>query len=54
VVVPEHVPDRWWEHILQGQSAQFLKLALLFTQGFVVTSMPTHEVSGAIGPAARP
>jgi hypothetical protein len=36
VVVPEYVPDHWWEHILHGQSAQFLKLALLFTPGFVV------------------
>ena len=30
VVLPEYVPDSWWEHILHGQSAQFLKLALLF------------------------
>ncbi|MDQ3810646.1 MAG: APC family permease [Chloroflexota bacterium] len=45
VVLPEYVPDRWWEHILHGQSAQFLKLALLFTPGFVVTSVPTHEVA---------
>jgi hypothetical protein len=43
VVVPEYVPDHWWEHILHGQSAQFLKLALLFTPGFVVTSVPVHE-----------
>src|SRR5690349_9657373 len=39
VVLPEYVPDHWWEHILHGQSAQFLKLALLFTPGFVVTSI---------------
>jgi amino acid transporter len=43
VVIPEYVPDHWWEHILHGQSAQFLKLALLFTPGFVVTSVPVHE-----------
>ena len=43
VVLPEYVPDHWWEHILHGQSAQFLKLALLFTPGFVVTSIPIHE-----------
>jgi amino acid transporter len=45
VVVPEYVPDRWWEHVLHGQSAQFLKLALFFTPGFVVTSVPTHEAA---------
>ena len=54
VVLPEYVPDRWWEHVLHGQSAQFLKLALLFTPGFVVTSVPTHEVSGTIKEAAKP
>jgi hypothetical protein len=43
VVVPEFVPRRWWEHLLHGQSAQFLKLALLFRTGFVVTSVPTQE-----------
>jgi hypothetical protein len=48
VVLPEYVPDRWWEHFLHGQSAQLLKLALLFTPGFVVTSIPTHERGPAI------
>ncbi|TAK20268.1 MAG: APC family permease [Chloroflexota bacterium] len=44
VVVPEYVPDSWWEHLLHGQSAQFLKLQLLFQPGFVVTSVPCHEL----------
>ena len=43
VVLPEYVPDSWWEHLLHGQSAQVLKLALLFTPGFVVTSVPCHQ-----------
>jgi hypothetical protein len=43
VILPEYVPDHWWEHIPHGQSAQVLKLALLFTPGFVVTSVPVHE-----------
>src|SRR5215204_2737844 len=43
VVLPEFVPNSWWEHLLHGQSAQFLKLLLLFTPGFVVTSVPSHE-----------
>jgi hypothetical protein len=45
VVVPEFVPRGWWVHLLHNQSAQFLKLALLFRSGFVVTSVPTHESS---------
>jgi amino acid transporter len=57
VVLPEFVPDSWWEHLLHGQSAQFLKLMLLFTPGFVVASVPSHEVrvrpakNGAATPA---
>lgn len=43
VVLPEYVPDSWWQHLLHGQSAQFLKLSLLFTPGFVVTSVPVHS-----------
>ncbi len=42
VVVPEFVPGAWWQHLLHGQSAQFLKLQLLFRPGFVVTSVPSH------------
>jgi hypothetical protein len=45
VVLPEYVPDNWWQHLLHGQSAQFLKLSLLFTPGFVVTSVPVHAES---------
>jgi len=45
VVLPEYVPDTWWQHLLHGQSAQFLKLSLLFTPGFVVTSVPVHPKS---------
>lgn len=43
VVLPEFVPDEWWEHLLHGQAAQILKLLLLFRPGFVVTSVPYHE-----------
>ena len=43
VVLPEYIPDAWWEHVLHGQTAQFLKLALLFKPGFVVVSVPFHE-----------
>jgi len=46
VVLPEYIPDAWWQHILHGQSAQFLKLALLFRPGFVVVSVPFHRDDG--------
>ncbi len=42
VVLPEFVPDRWWEHALHNQSAFFLKASLLFAPGFAVTSVPVH------------
>jgi amino acid transporter len=51
VVLPEYIPDAWWQHVLHGQSAQFLKLALLFRPGFVVISVPCHT---AIGAAVEP
>jgi len=56
VVLPEYVPNDWWEHLLHGQSAQFLKLQLLFQPGFVVTSVPCHEEFTAVpaAEAARP
>jgi len=51
VILPEYVPDSWWQHLLHGQSAQFLKLSLLFRPGFVVTSVPVHpEASDLTSP----
>jgi hypothetical protein len=53
VVLPEYVPDSIWQHLLHGQAANFLKLSLLFTPGFVVTSVPVHpEVDSDNGVAA--
>lgn len=43
VVLPEYVPNTLWEQLLHGQSAAQLKLLLLFSPGFVVTSVPYHE-----------
>jgi hypothetical protein len=55
VVLPEYVPDTWWQHLLHGQSAQFLKLSLLFTPGFVVTSVPVHpEADDALASNGHP
>jgi amino acid transporter len=30
VLIPEFVPDRWWEHLLHNQTAAMLKLAILY------------------------
>jgi amino acid transporter len=46
VVVPEYIPDSWWEHFLHNQAALLLKLSLLFAPGFVVVSVPCHEEGG--------
>jgi hypothetical protein len=54
VVLPEYVPNTWWENILHGQSAQFLKLLLLFRPGFVVVSVPCHDEGKAAGPPTQP
>ncbi len=42
VIVPEFVPRHWWQGILHNQSAFFIKSALLFRKGTVVTSVPYH------------
>jgi amino acid transporter len=53
VVLPEYVPNSILQHLLHGQSAQFLKLSLLFTPGFVVTSVPVHPEADDLLPAAK-
>ncbi len=42
MVLPEFVPDHWWEHALHNQTALRLKAALLYRPGTVVTSVPYH------------
>jgi amino acid transporter len=42
VVLPEFVPDHWWEHLLHNQTALRLKAALLFHPGVVVANVPYH------------
>jgi len=39
VVLPEFVPAKWWHQALHGQSGFFLKVALMFTRGIVVTNV---------------
>jgi amino acid transporter len=42
VVLPELVPEHWWQNLLHNQSALFFKRILLFEQDVVVTSVPYH------------
>jgi len=42
VVIPEFVVHHWWDHLLHNQSALMLKARLLFREGTVVTSVPSH------------
>ena len=42
VVIPEFVPNRWWQHLLHNQSSLLLKGALLFKENVIVTNVPYH------------
>jgi hypothetical protein len=40
IVVPQFVPRRWWHNLLHAQTATWLRLALLFKPGIVITNVP--------------
>ncbi len=40
IVVPQFVPRRWWHNLLHAQTAVWLRLALLFRPGIVITDVP--------------
>ncbi len=42
VVLPEFVPQKWWQHLLHNQTAWLIKGILLFKRGVVSTSVPLH------------
>jgi hypothetical protein len=42
VVLPELVPEHWWQSVLHNQTALFFKRILLFEPDVVVTSVPFH------------
>jgi len=52
VILPEMVPEHWWEQILHNQTALRLKGALLFRPGVVVANVPYHLHSGRPAPEA--
>jgi hypothetical protein len=43
VVVPRFVPRRWWQNLLHTQTAVWLRLALMFRPGVVITDVPYLE-----------
>ncbi len=40
IVVPQFVPNRWWGNLLHTQTALWLRMALLFKPGIVITDVP--------------
>ncbi len=42
VVIPEFVPAKWWQNIYHNQTAFWIRAALLFEKGKVVTSVRYH------------
>ena len=42
VMLPEYVPNHWWEHLLHNQTALRLKAKLLFHPGVIVANVPYH------------
>jgi amino acid transporter len=46
IVVPEFVPPRWYHNLLHTQAALWLRLALIFKPGIVITSVPYQVEDG--------
>ncbi len=42
IIVPEFVPAKWWQQFLHNQTAIFMRTALLFRKGKVITSVRYH------------
>ncbi|MEY3989942.1 MAG: hypothetical protein RI985_1023, partial [Chloroflexota bacterium] len=42
IVMPEFIPNRWWQNFLHNQTALAIKTMLLFTKNVVVISVPYH------------
>jgi hypothetical protein len=40
IVVPQFVPRHWWTNLLHAQTVTWLRLALLFRPGIVITDVP--------------
>ena len=53
VVLPEFVVTRWWEHLLHGQTALFIKRLLLAEPRTTVVSVPYRVAKAPRGSSAR-
>jgi amino acid transporter len=42
LILPEFVPTKWWHHLLNNQTALFIKGFAFFKKGVVSTSVPFH------------
>ncbi|MEY2844782.1 MAG: hypothetical protein RL076_328 [Chloroflexota bacterium] len=42
IILPEFIPNRWWQNFLHNQTALTIKTMLLFTKNVVVISVPYH------------
>jgi amino acid transporter len=42
VVLPEYIPEHWWEHLLHNQTAMRLRGALRFHRGVIVADVPYY------------
>jgi hypothetical protein len=40
IIVPQFVPQYWWQNLLHTQAAFLLRLVLLFKPGIVVIDVP--------------
>jgi amino acid transporter len=40
IVVPQFVPEHWWENLLHNQTALLLRFALIFKPGVVIIEVP--------------
>jgi hypothetical protein len=56
IVVPQFVPNRWWANVLHTQTALWLRMALMFKPGIVITDVPYQldEPSRKPGASGKP
>jgi hypothetical protein len=40
IVVPQFVPNSWWSNLLHTQTALWLRMALMYKPGIVITDVP--------------
>ena len=51
MVLPELVPNHWWENLLHNQTALFVKRLLLFEPHVVLSSVPFHLAHAEVSPS---